>query len=501
MSDSAIPPVVSLRQREWRIASEPLARGGFGSVHLATADGHPPAVAKFIPKDPRAEREMLLGDDLSGVPNVVPQLDDGETGSYWVIVMPKAEKSLRVYLDEKERVSIDDAVQVLIDIAKALVALQDRIVHRDIKPENILLSDGNWCLTDFGISRYAEATTAEQTWKGAKSLPYAAPEIWRSERATSATDVYATGVVAYEMITGRLPYAGADYRSQHLHEKPDPIAGVPIPLHSLIMACLNKAPEARPNPRKFLNQVSQMTKNGEENSDAIHQLHQASRIAVDIKEEEERKRSIKRSDEERRYELRETALQSLNTIISMVQEKLGNSLEVEITRSPNGIDCSLIGARLIIDHPVGSRSTWIDHLPQYQNRAFDVIDCASIGVHFSPKKYGYEGRSHSLWFCDAKERNVFRWYETAFMFNPFSRQVSSLDPFSMLPDRNALLALEPSMHTHQVAWPFTPIDQGDEKEFVDRWIKWFAAAAQGTLEKASRMPERDTGDWRLGNRP
>lgn len=498
MSDSAIPPVVSLRRHEWRIANEPLARGGFGSVHLATADGHPPAVAKFIPKDPGAEREMLLGDDLSGVPNVVPRLDDGEAGSYWVIVMPRAEKSLRVYLDEKGRVPIDDAVQVLIDIAQALVALQDRIVHRDIKPENILLWDGNWCLTDFGISRYAEATTEQDTRKYAMTPAYAAPEQWRGDRATILTDVYATGIVAYEMIIGRPPYTGPDYRSQHLQGNPDLIAGLPIPLQSLLKACLNIAPESRPRPRSLLNQLK---KSQDENSGAMHQLHQASQIAVRRRAEEERKRSIERSDEELRNELRETANQSLSMIISMVQEKLDDIPEVRIRKHHDGIECSLSEAKLVIDRRIDRRARWMDYSTEFRDRAFEVIDCAIVGVAFPPDQYGYEGRSHSLWFCDAIERNVFRWYETAFMTHPFSRKMTPLDPFAMFPDNDALLALEPVGHTHEIAWPFTPIDQGDEIVFLERWVDWFAAAAQGALSRPSHMPERNTRTWRLGNRP
>ncbi|WP_442868297.1 protein kinase domain-containing protein [Bradyrhizobium sp. CCBAU 53415] len=58
--------------------------------------------------------------------------------------------------------------------------------------------DGKWCLSDFGISRYAEATTAADTQKYSLSPPYAAPERWRAERAIAAADVYALGVMAFE---------------------------------------------------------------------------------------------------------------------------------------------------------------------------------------------------------------------------------------------------------------------------------------------------------------
>ena len=115
--------------------------------------------------------------------------------------MPKAEKSLRDHLEgEGGRLSVEDARKVLTDVAAGLVAIEGRVVHRDIKPENILLLDESWCLTDFGIARYADAATAPDTRKYSMTARYAAPEQWRGERAVGATDVYATGVVAYELL-------------------------------------------------------------------------------------------------------------------------------------------------------------------------------------------------------------------------------------------------------------------------------------------------------------
>jgi serine/threonine protein kinase len=68
--------------------------------------------------------------------------------------------------------------------------------------------DGRWCLADFGISRYAEATTAPDTRKLAWTPAYAAPEQWRAEPASAATDVYALGVIAYELLAGIRPFRG-----------------------------------------------------------------------------------------------------------------------------------------------------------------------------------------------------------------------------------------------------------------------------------------------------
>lgn len=84
--------------------------------------------------------------------------------------MPRAHKSLRDHLTTaKTPLSTADATPILIDIASALVELNGKVIHRDLKPENVLYLDGKWCLSDFGISRYAEATTAVDTQKFALS--------------------------------------------------------------------------------------------------------------------------------------------------------------------------------------------------------------------------------------------------------------------------------------------------------------------------------------------
>ena len=297
--------VVNLSQ-EWYIGDH-LGSGGFGRVYLAHSRSGEVVVIKLIPKVLGADRELLF-EDLDGIPNVVPILDRGEWKEFWALVMPKAEKSLRDYLRENiEHLSIDDAVQVLTDITQALVAIEGRVVHRDIKPDNILFWDGRWCLADFGISRYAEATTAPDTHKYSMTPPYAAPEQWRHERATTATDVYAMGVVAYELLAGKLPFVGPeihDFRHQHIDDAPESILGVPIKLQSLIDECLYKNPEARPRPHNLL---ARLNEGVHATTEAANRLQQANAIAVQRRAEIARQQSVAKSDAERRHELFEAA--------------------------------------------------------------------------------------------------------------------------------------------------------------------------------------------------
>src|SRR6266566_9880151 len=164
-------------QRKWTLGQQ-LAAGGFGRVYEANDENNLQAVIKLVPKVPGASRELLF-EPVSGRPHIIPIWDSGEWKNYYVLVMPRAEKSLRQHLGEAgEKLAMDEAVSILIDVAEALAGLESEVVHRDLKPENILLYEGHWCLADFGIARYAEATTAPDTRKHSFSLPYAAPEQW-----------------------------------------------------------------------------------------------------------------------------------------------------------------------------------------------------------------------------------------------------------------------------------------------------------------------------------
>ena len=256
---------------------------------------------------------------LDGVPNVVPIIDSGEADEYWVLVMPRAEKSLRgPHLDEiSGQLTVNHAVSVLVAIAETLAAVEGRVVHRDIKPENILLLDGRWHLADFGIARYAEATTAPDTLKYAKTPAYAAPEQWRGDRATSATDVYALGVVAYELLAGRLPFQGPDCRHQHLEESPEAITGIPDRLRSLVGECLYKGPEARPRAQTLLVRLKASM---QASSPAGERLQRANVLAVERQAEAARQQSAAKAESERRRELHNAAGQSLENILSLLHQ-------------------------------------------------------------------------------------------------------------------------------------------------------------------------------------
>jgi serine/threonine protein kinase len=215
--------------KEWVLGAR-IGGGGFGAVFAAENAAGEQAAVKLVRKEPGTDREMLFT-DLDGVRNVVPIIDSGEHEDQWALVMPRADKSLREHLQEHGHLSLSEAVSVLSDVAETLADLNDRgVVHRDLKPENILLLGRHWCVADFGIARYAEATTAQQTFKFTGTFAYMAPERWKGDRATSASDIYALGVLAHELLEGTPPFTGPhehDFYEQHLHGTSPPLTTAP----------------------------------------------------------------------------------------------------------------------------------------------------------------------------------------------------------------------------------------------------------------------------------
>jgi serine/threonine-protein kinase len=440
----------------------------------------------------------MLFVNLGVVRNVVPVIDSGETDDAWALVMPRADKSLRQHLNESGGpLGVADSITALTDIATTLADLDGKIVHRDLKPENVLLLNGHWCLADFGISRYAEATTAPDTQKYSLSPPYAAPERWRSERATIAADVYALGVMAYEMVSGSLPFSGSDmhdFREQHLHSDPGDLSLVAAPLAALIEECLYKSPEARPSPSNVLARLGKIAQSTP--SEGLARLQEANRAEAVRRGESDRRESQFRTEEERRAALFDAASRSLARISDSLREAIEGAAPTAHFSSSRGRGWSARLSQAALEFGTVARtdpSPWGNWTPP----AFDVIAHTAIEIRIPSNRYEYEGRVHSLWFCDAQEAGRYKWFETAFMVSPFIPKRGRQNPFAMNPGEESAKAVWNGISEWQVAWPFSPLAVGDLDEFINRWSGWFADAAQGRLNHPSSMPERSPqGSWR-----
>lgn len=483
--------------RTWKVGAR-IDGGGFGQVYEATAGGEA-AVVKLVPKAPGADRELLFV-DLPGVHNVVPILDSGEnaTRTHWALVMPRADKSLRRHLDQSGApLAVAETVSILSDITTALVDLanlNDPVVHRDLKPENVLLLNGHWCLADFGISRYVEATTSPDTHRFAWTPPYAAPEQWRHERATGATDIYALGTIAFELLSGHRPFPGPDFRHQHLHVAPPRLTGISAALASLIDECLYKPAEARPSARNLLARLERAVQ--PPRSPGLARLQEANRAEAERRGQVSRHESAAQSEAERIAALLEVARRSFTTISGSLKEAIQEAAPTVVASSisSDGWSLRLNNAELQL---APLQPTVLAPWGSWPAPSFTVIAHSSMSLSIPEDRIGYQGRSHSLWYCDAQEAGSYQWFETAFMITPGRRGTSPHAPFAMSPSEGSAKAIGRGIAEFQLAWPFTALTIGDLEEFIDRWASWLADASEGRLQYPSSMPERSPdGSWR-----
>ncbi|WP_194825504.1 serine/threonine-protein kinase [Nocardia sp. XZ_19_231] len=166
------------------------------------------------------------------------------------IVMPLADTNLEEYLAQAAGpLPMDDVVPILRAIALGLQELAEiGVVHRDLKPANILRVGNCWRLADFGIARDLAEHTASWTRKGEGTTAYMAPEYIENGIATARTDLYALGVIAFELLTGARPFTGHDsseLRRQHLESPPPAMIGAPEMMQRLVYRLLAKDPAAR----------------------------------------------------------------------------------------------------------------------------------------------------------------------------------------------------------------------------------------------------------------
>lgn len=158
----------------------------------------------------RFQREALSATTLEH-PNLVQVYDVGEEQGYHYIVMEYIEgKTLKQLLKQYGPLSIGEVVDVMEQLLSAVEHAHSRhIIHRDIKPQNIIVrSDGTVKLTDFGIAIAQNAAQLTQTNSIMGSVHYLAPELAKGHLATAQSDIYALGIVMFELLTGDVPFVG-----------------------------------------------------------------------------------------------------------------------------------------------------------------------------------------------------------------------------------------------------------------------------------------------------
>ncbi len=243
-----------------------IGAGGMADVYLAHDVRHNRKVAiKVMHRDlamrvgvDRFLREIETTAKLQH-PHILPLFDSGRVEGTVFYVMPYVEgESLRKRLQREKQLPVDDAVRITTEIASGLdYAHRHGIIHRDIKPDNVLFQDGQAVVADFGLALPQRANDVD-TRMTKEGVSVGTPHYMSPEQASGQqdvdprTDIYALGVVLYEMLAGQPPFTGATVQSvfkKVLSEEPRPLVeqrrSIPLFVDAAVARALEKLPADR----------------------------------------------------------------------------------------------------------------------------------------------------------------------------------------------------------------------------------------------------------------
>ena len=262
-TDASDPMVGRLVDDRYRIVRR-LARGGMAVVYVAEdlrlartvalkmmyeSLGHDPDFVRRFDVEARSAARLVH-------PHVVGVFDQGVDGDRPYLVMEYVDgPTLRSVVTDQAPLDPSRAVGLMIQVAEGVAAAHEAgIIHRDLKPENILVAAREQLkVADFGLARAVTATTASGFSTLLGTVSYAAPEVVTEGQADTRSDVYALGVILYELLTGRQPHTGETplqvaYSHVHTNVAPPSSVGVPgIPdyLDALVLAATAREPSQR----------------------------------------------------------------------------------------------------------------------------------------------------------------------------------------------------------------------------------------------------------------
>jgi Tol biopolymer transport system component/tRNA A-37 threonylcarbamoyl transferase component Bud32 len=263
---TAVNSSVAEALRDRYLLERELGSGGMATVYLAEDLKHRRKVAVKVLRPELAASvgaERFLQEITTAArfqhPHILPLLDSGEANGFLYYVMPFVEgESLRRRLAQRGELPVHEAVKIMIEVCDALAYAHERgVVHRDIKPDNVLLSGRHALVTDFGVAKaLSEATGRHQLTSAGVALgtpAYMAPEQAAGEtNIDQRVDIYALGILGYELVSGRTPFVGRtsqEVLAAHVTQPPEPLCSrrpaCPPGLEAVIMKCLAKRPADR----------------------------------------------------------------------------------------------------------------------------------------------------------------------------------------------------------------------------------------------------------------
>ena len=264
MDNTPSDPLIGRAISQYEVVAK-IGGGGMGVVYKATdlKLGRPVAL-KFLPPqwshDEGAKQRFLREAQAASATNhrnicIIHDIAQTDDGQLFIVMAYYEGETLKQKL-ERGPLPAGEALQIAAEIAEGLAkAHAQGVVHRDVKPGNLMITDDGVKVLDFGLAKFADSLQLTMAGSTVGTVAYMSPEQARGEEADARSDLWALGVVLYEMLTGRVPFRGA-YPEAIFHAiKNEPVpplqlpgAGdreIPAALEMLVLRALAKDPERR----------------------------------------------------------------------------------------------------------------------------------------------------------------------------------------------------------------------------------------------------------------
>lgn len=373
--------IYALKTFQRTLVSEGEVRALFNEGNLAVNITHPNVV------------RVIYFHDGTRYPNLPPyMLMEYVSGSTLKEVLDT--RSPRNFFSQEEM------TEIYKQLASGMKAINQRIVHRDIKPDNILVEQGVYKITDFGLSKIVDAATRSQTLKGIGAKAYYAPEAWRHEKNTPAMDIYSMGIVFYQIATLNYPYnspVNDNWQDVHFFQPPiDPLtfnSSLDIGIVQMLMKMMAKSPSAR---YQNWDEVSQKLDNRQRrpvvSSPDMTSLFQRDTERLREREAEELSTAQRTKKQEEDLRLLEYSVNEISKIVKELVEQFNEQSELSklevIQNDPFIFAIVKSGSKSgeAINFNIRTAE------PRSQNntlRQFNMSDVKAWGIVTSPSGYGF----------------------------------------------------------------------------------------------------------------